>query len=83
MSKTKVNRVYKASLFQSIFSDRETMLSLYNALNGSCYEDPEVLEITTLEGALYMGIKNDISFLIDGCMNLYEAQSTWNPNMPL
>jgi hypothetical protein len=30
-----------------------------------------------------MGMKNDVSFLIDFCMNLYEAQATWNPNMPL
>ena len=32
---------------------------------------------------LYMDYKNDISFLIDSTLNLYEHQSTWNPNMPL
>ena len=30
-----------------------------------------------------MDYKNDISFLIDSTLNLYEHQSTWNPNMPL
>ena len=28
-------------------------------------------------------MKNDISFLIGQHLSLYEAQSTWNPNMPL
>ena len=32
---------------------------------------------------LHMDYKNDISFLIDSTLNLYEHQSTWNPNMPL
>ena len=32
---------------------------------------------------LYMDYKNDTSFLIDSTLNLYEHQSTWNPNMPL
>ena len=30
-----------------------------------------------------MTIKNDISFLIDGRLSLYEHQSTYNPNLPL
>ncbi len=28
-------------------------------------------------------MKNDLSFLVGASMNLYEHQSTWNPNMPL
>ena len=28
-------------------------------------------------------MKNDVSFLLDAGMTLYEHQSTWNPNMPL
>ena len=59
------------------------MLNLYNAVNGSDYQDPDELEITTLDNAIYMHMKNDISFLIDGYMSLYEHQSTFNPNMPL
>ena len=78
-----VNRKYKDSLFRMLFSDKASLLSLYNAVNGTSYQDPEELEFTTIENAIYMGIKNDLSFLIDSFMNLYEAQSTFNPNMPL
>ena len=78
----KVNRIYKDRLFRLVFSDRRNLLELYNALNGSHYEDPEALEITTLEDAIYMSVKNDLSFLIDNVLNLYEHQSTYNPNMP-
>lgn len=66
-----------------IFGNRKAALELYNAINHSNYQNPEQLEITTIEGAIYRGVKNDLSFLIDSVMNLYEAQSTRNPNMPL
>lgn len=79
----KVNRKYKDSLFRLVFRSSEALLSLYNAINGSDYQDPAELEITTIEDAVYIGVKNDVSFLIDNVMNLYEAQSTINPNMPL
>ena len=36
-----------------------------------------------LENAIYMGMKNDLSFLIMEQMNLYEQQATYTPNMPL
>ena len=83
MKETKGNRVYKDRLFRFIFSNKEDLLSLYNAVNQSHYTNAEELEVTTLDDVLYMGMKNDISFLIDDEMNLYEAQSSWNPNMPL
>ena len=60
---------------------KEDLLNLYNAVNGSDYQNPDELEITTLDNAIYMRMKNDISFLIDGYMSLYEHQSTFNPNM--
>ena len=65
------------------FQDREALLSLYNAINGTCYDKPEELIITTLEDAIYLGWKNDVSFLIQDVLSLYEHQSTRNPNMPL
>ncbi|MCB5876083.1 hypothetical protein LIR51_14800 [Blautia producta] len=83
LRKKLVNRNYKDSLFRMIFGNRKAALELYNAINHSNYQNPEQLEITTIEGAIYMGVKNDLSFLIDSVMNLYEAQSTRNPNMPL
>ena len=42
-----------------------------------------MLEIVTLENAIYMGMKNDLAFIIDTDLFLYEHQSTYNPNMPL
>lgn len=78
-----INRKFKDSLFLMLFNNKENLLSLYNAINRSDYRDPEELEITTIDQVIYMGIKNDVSFLIGSDMNLYEAQSTRNPNMPL
>ena len=78
-----VNRTYKSTIFIMLFEDRNNLLELYNAMSGKHYTDPELLEINTLENAIYMSIRNDISFLIDGRLSLYEHQSTWNPNMPL
>lgn len=77
------NRIYKDRLFRFVFSDRKKLLSLYNALNHSHYENENALEINTLEDFIYMGMRNDISFLLDSDICLYEHQSTFNPNMPL
>lgn len=77
------NRKHKDILFRMIFEKKEDLLDLYNAVNASDYDDPEELTITTLEDALYMGYKNDISFLLGEILCLYEHQSTQNPNMPL
>lgn len=78
-----VQRNYKDTVFRMIFREKENLLSLYNALNGTDYTDVDELEITTLENAVYMNYKNDISFLFDFELLLYEHQSTYNPNMPL
>ena len=77
------NRNYKSTVFAMLFGDRKRLLGLYNAISGKNYQDPEALEINTLENAIYMGMKNDLSFLIDDRLSLYEHQSTVNPNMPL
>lgn len=78
-----VNREYKDRLFKLIFREKEDLLQLYNAINGTNYNNPEDLEINTLEDAVYMGMKNDISFLVKGVLSLYEHQSTYSPNLPL
>ena len=80
---TIVQRNYKDTVFRMIFRERENLLSLYNALNGTAYKETDDLEITTLENAVYMNYKNDISFVFDFELFLYEHQSTCNPNMPL
>ena len=77
------NRKYKDTVFRMLFSDKENLLSLYNAISRTEYEDPEELEIVTLKSAVYMGMKNDLAFIIDMNLLLYEHQSTYNPNIPL
>lgn len=81
--KITANRTFKDELFRMIFQEKKDLLELYNAVNNSSYEDPEDLTVTTLENVIFLGMKNDLSFLIDSQLNLYEHQSTWNENMPL
>lgn len=79
----KVNKKYKDRLFRMVFNRKEELLSLYNAISHSEYTNPEELEINTLDDVIYMKMKNDLAFLIDDVLNLWEHQSTWNPNMPV
>ena len=83
MNEATVQRNYKDTIFRMLFKDKENLLSLYNALNDTAYTDVSGLEITTLENAVYMNYKNDVSFVFDSELMLYEHQSTMNPNMPL
>ena len=78
-----VNRTFKSTVFIMLFEDKKNLLELYNAISGKHYTDPELLEINTLENAIYMSMHNDLSFLIDSRLSLYEHQSTYSPNLPL
>ena len=83
---TGTNREYKDRLFKFIFGNpenKEWTLSLYNAVNGSSYTNPDDIKLTTLENVVYMNMKNDVSFLIADTMSFYEQQSSFNPNMPM
>ena len=80
---TNVRRDYKARLFEMIFRGKEELLGLYNAVNGTNYSNPDELEINTLENAIYLSMHNDVSFIIDSRLSLYEHQSTYSPNLPL
>lgn len=77
------NREYKSTVFAKLFKDKKKLLTLYNALNHSAYTNDEELKIVTLENAIYMSMKNDLAFILDCKLTLYEHQSTPNPNMPL
>lgn len=84
----KHKRTYKDELFRMIFGGQDQRsarwrLDLYNALSGKKHTNPDDLEITTLDDVIYIGMKNDISFLVDSQMTLFEHQSSYNPNMPL
>ena len=81
-------REIKDRLFKAIFGrdneqSKKWRLELYNALRGTNYSDPDALELNTIENVIYLTMKNDISFLVDSQMTLFEQQSTYNPNMPL
>ncbi len=82
-SRITVNKEYKSSVFKAYFSIKENCLALYNAVNGTAYTEDDDLKIETLENAVYLKIYNDVSFMICGYVNLYEHQSTVNPNMPI
>ncbi len=77
------NRTYKSRIFAMLFSDRNELLKLYNAINGTRYDDPQLLQINTLENAVYMAMQNDVSFIIEMRLHLYEHQSTYSPNLPV
>ena len=83
-----IQPMYRDHLFIAIFGklddrSKRWRLDLYNALNDSTYSDPDELELNTLENVLFIKMHNDVSFLIDSQMTLYEHQSSPNPNMPL
>lgn len=82
----KINYQYKDRLFKFIFgnpANKAWTLNLYNAVNGTEYSDAEAVELTTIEDAIYMGMKNDVSFLFSDMMNFYEQQSSYDPNVPM
>lgn len=78
-----VYRTQKSRIFEMVFRDKRELLGLCNAVNGTSYENPEQLEINTLENAIYLSMHNDLSFIIDSRLALYEHQSTYSPNLPL
>ena len=78
-----VKRKYKDILFRYVFRDKKEILQLYNAINQTNHTNENDLVITTMEDVIYIGMKNDLSFIIMNEMNLYEHQSTLNENMPL
>ena len=78
-----INRNYKDSTFKLFFNDKIALLELYNAINETSYNDPDALIINTLDNAIFLGMVNDLSFIIDTSLNIYEHQSTKCPNMPL
>lgn len=80
----RVQQTVKDRLFRYLFEkDRNALLDLYNALNGTDYQDASQLEIVTIESAVYVVMKNDLAYILSGTLNLYEHQSTYSPNLPV
>lgn len=78
-----VQKKYRDALFRRIFNEKSVLLELYNALNQTDYDDADELIFYTIDDVIYLGYKNDVSFIVRGTLNLYEHQSTLNPNMPI
>ncbi len=75
---------YRDSFFCELFGhDKVALLELYNALNNSNYTNPNEIEVVTIKNSIYITAKNDVAYLLNGTINLYEHQSTYNPNMPV
>ena len=78
-----VIRNYKDTVFRMLFNSKKELLSLYNALNNTSHISEDDLEIVTLENAIYLTMKNDVSCMLDMNIQLYEQQASINPNTPL
>ena len=79
-------REFRDRLFKFIFGNpdhKEWTLQLYNAINGSHHTNVDDIQLNTIDDILYMGMKNDVSFLINDTISFYEQQSAINPNMPM
>ncbi len=84
METVKTNRQYKNSVFTLLFSEKEHLLELYNAVSGESYPESTEIEIITLSDVLFMEQLNDIAFVLENrLVVLIEHQSTVNENMPL
>ena len=84
MGKTSfVNRTYKDALFKKVFKNQEAILDLYNAIGQTHYTDVEAVHVNTIDRVVFLGMENDVSFIIDDILNIYEHQSTKNKNMPI
>lgn len=82
----KLNEEYKDRLFCFLFGNeryKKYALSLYNALNEVNYKDENELEIVTIRDFLYIRMHNDVAVMLSGNLELWEHQSTVNPNMPI
>ena len=64
-------------------ANKNALLELYNALNGTAYQDASQLEIVTIESAVYVVMKNDLAYILSGTLSMYEHQSTYSPNLPV
>ena len=84
----KENREHKDSVFVDLFYQDETakknLLSLYNALHDTNYEDETIIRKVKIDDVLYKNFKNDISCEVNGQVLVFgEHQSTVNMNMCL
>ena len=79
-----LNRTYKDTVFRMLFSEKEKLIELYNAIYDTNYTADTPVDINTIEEVLYKKLKNDIAFTIaKQFIVLTEHQSSISENLPL
>ena len=71
------NREYKSDVFSMLMQDKERALQLYNAMNGSSYDNPEDVEIVIHDGGISLSVRNDASFIVDAKRNKKGQEHLW------
>lgn len=79
----KENREYRSDVFSMLMEEPKYALEVYNAFENTTYDDPQLIEMKTLEKGISLSVRNDVAFIIESDLNIYEHQSSYNPNMPL
>lgn len=77
------NREFKSDVFSMLMEDRTNALQVYNALNDTDYDNPDLVEVHTLEKGVSLSLRNDAAIVVGSDLSLYEHQSTVCLNMPL
>ena len=77
------NREFKSDVFSMLMENPKNALEVYNVLNNSSIEDPNLVDICTLEKGISLTVRNDAAFIVDASLSVYEHQSTVCPNMPM
>ena len=86
---SQLNREYKSTIFAMLFSDKEKLKSLCEAVSGEKIDSADDIIINTLsdedgvQSGIFTRLKNDVSFIFHDTQHLYEHQSTWAENMPI
>lgn len=76
-------REYKNNVFCMLMEEKKYALEVYNSLNHTEYEDPEMVEIVTLEKGISLSVRNDAAYIVDDYLTINEHQSTYSPNLPM
>ena len=83
------DRQYKSTVFALLYEDRNNLMDLYNGLYEEKCTEPEDITVNTLrdedgvQSGIFMKFRNDLSFIFDSYLHLYEHQSSVSDNIPL
>ena len=80
------NRTMADSLWKFVLGNpehKDWTLDVFKTFCKSDCDDPNDLTILTIDNAVFVNLKNDVSFIVGNTMCLCEHQTTVNPNMPI